>query len=233
MRSLLPQIDAVENDIAGEADLPKGTLKVNAAIDFGQRHVARWLHAFQERYPTVDIELSLSSRHVDLVAEGIDVAIRVGELRDSSLIARRLAIVPRVLVAAPAYLERHGVPKQPADLEDHAHIFYAASDRRRPLELVDRRGQSHTVERSGKVTINAVYSLVDAVMRGCGIHAGPRWAFQDAMDAGEVVELLSEYRQRAMPMSAIWAPAAIVPARVRAFVDFAASEVRTIPGLEY
>lgn len=233
MRTLLPQIDAVENDVAGEAELPKGTLKVNAAIDFGQRHVAQWLLAFQERYAAVDVELSLSSRHVDLVAEGVDVAIRVGQLRDSSLKARRLAVVPRVLVAAPAYLARHGVPREPADLEEHAHIFYAAGDRRRPLVLIDGRGQEHRIDRKGKVTINAVYSLVEAVKRGCGIHAGPRWAFQNAIDCGEVVELLSEYKQHAMPMSAIWAPAAIVPARVRAFIDVAASEVRKIPGLEY
>jgi len=233
MRLLLPQLEAVEADVAGEAETPKGLLKVDAAIDFGQRHVAGWLLAFQERHPALDVELSLSSRHVDLVAEGIDVAIRVGRLKDSSLKARRLAVVPRVLVAAPQYLERHGVPAAPGDLEAHEHIFYSAANRQQALELIDKLGRTHKIMRKGRVTINAVYSLVDAVKRGHGIHAGPRWAFQAAIEEGAVVEVLPGYSQRAMIMSAIWAPAVMVPARIRAFVDFAATEVRKIAGMEY
>ncbi len=233
MRVLLPQLEAVEARIAGEAETPKGLLKVNAAIDFGQRHVAGWLLEFQERHPALDVELSLSSRHVDLVAEGVDVAIRVGRLRDSSLKARRLAAVPRVLVAAPGYLEKHGVPGAPGDLEAHRHIFYSAANRQGALELIDTQGRTHKIKRTGRVTINAVYSLVEAVKRGCGIHAGPRWAFQEAIDEGAVVEVLPEYSQCAMTMSAIWAPAVLVPARIRAFVDFAAVEVRKIAGMEY
>lgn len=232
MRVLLPQIDAVEHEVAGDVEVPKGLLRVSAAIDFGQHHVANWLLEFQSSYPQVDVELSLSSRHVDLVADGIDVAIRVGRLRDSSLKARRLAAVPRVLVAAPGYLAAQGVPAAPRDLDAHEHVLYAPENRRQPLELVDRHGRTHRVVRKGRVTINAVYAAVEAVKRGRGIHAGPRWAFQAAIDAGEVVEILPGYTQPALAMSAVWAAAALVPARIRAFVDFAGEQVRNIPGLE-
>ncbi|MEM7282156.1 MAG: LysR family transcriptional regulator [Pseudomonadota bacterium] len=232
MRVLVPQFEAAESAVSGDADTPKGLLKVDAAIDFGQQYVAKWLLSFQQKHPQVQFELSLSSRHVDLVAEGIDVAIRVGNLRDSSLKARRLASVPRVLVASPDYLVAHGNPETPADLQSHQHVFFSRNNRIQLLELHDSKGATHTVKRQGRVTINAVSSLVDAVKMGCGVHTGPRWAFQDAIDSGDVVELLPGYSQRPMTMSAIWAPAVLLPARIRAFIDFAAAQASQIPGLE-
>lgn len=232
MRVLVPQFEAAESLVSGEAETPKGLLKVNAAIDFGQRHVAHWLLRFQQQHPDVQVELSLASRHVDLVTEGIDVAIRVGKLRDSSLKARRLASVPRVLVASPEYLAKHGVPNAPSDLEHHQHVFYSRGNWDQLLELYDQKGNVHRVKRQGHVTINAVYPLVDAVKLGCGVHTGPRWAFQQAIDQGDVVELLPGYLQRPMTMSAIWAPAVLVPARIRAFIDFAADQALRIPGLD-
>lgn len=232
MRILLPQIEAAERLVAGEAETPKGLLRVNAAIDFGQRHVARWLLEFRERHPQVDVELSLSSRFIDLVAEGIDVAIRVGELSDSSLKAKKLANVPRVLVASPGYLASHGTPKSPLDLASHSHVFYSPRNRQQPLTLIGPDGRRHSVDRSGGVTINAVYSIAEAVKRGAGVHLGPRWAFQEAMEHGEVVELLPEYAQPGLPMNAVWAPTPLLPARTRRFIDFVAAAVREVPGLD-
>ena len=152
MRVLLPQLEAVENMIAGEAETPKGLLKVNAAIDFGRQYVADWLLAFRAQNPQVDVELSLSSQHIDLVRDGIDVAVRVGRLRDSSLKARRIAMVPRVLVASPGYLSEHGVPSKPAELAAHDHVFFSPANRHTPLELIDGNGKTHAIERRGGVT---------------------------------------------------------------------------------
>ena len=232
MRALLGQIAAVESDVAGEAEQPKGLLRVNAPIDFGQRHVSGWLLEFAERHAEVDVLLTLSSHFVDLRAEGIDIAVRVGRLPDSSLKATKLADVPRVLVVSPAYLERHGVPAGPEDLAAMDHVFFAPGNRFQPLELKSPDGRTIRIERKGRVTINAVYSVVDAVKAGFGVHAGPRWAFQQAIDDGEVVELFPEFRQPSLPMNAIWSPAVLLPARVRAFVDFLRRSVRQVPGLE-
>ena len=231
MRALLAQVAAVEADVAGEAELPKGLLKVNAPIDFGQRFVAGWLLAFAERHPDVDVELTLASGFVDLTAEGMDLAIRVGRLPDSSLKASKLADVPRVLVASPDYLARRGEPETPEDLAGHDHVFFAPANRLQPLKLTAPDGTTVNIPRRGRVTINAVHSAVDAVRAGFGIHAGPRWAFQEWLDAGELVELFPEYRQPSLPMNAIWTPAVLLPARIRAFVDFLRERIRRVPGL--
>nr|MDJ0751124.1 LysR family transcriptional regulator [Woeseiaceae bacterium] len=178
MRSLLAQIAAVENDVAGDAELPKGLLKVNAPIGFGDRFVARWLLDFAAENPQVDVQLTLSSQFVDLRAEGIDLAVRIGRLPDSSLKASKLADVPRVLVASPDYLERNGMPANAGDLAQHDHVFFVPSNRNTPLRLRGPDGAVHEIKRRGRVTVNAIHSIVEAVEAGFGVHAGPRWAFQ-------------------------------------------------------
>jgi DNA-binding transcriptional LysR family regulator len=113
LRSLLGQMDVIEAEIAGETDTPKGLLRVHAPIDFGQRFVTRWLLDFRRLHPQVDFELILSSRSADIASEGADLALRIGRLQDSVLLARKLADVPRALVASPGYLSRRGCPETP------------------------------------------------------------------------------------------------------------------------
>ncbi len=231
MRDLLAQIDAVEAEVSGEIDRPSGLLRVTATIDFGQHHVAQWLLDFKRQHEAVNVELTLSSRNVDLVTAGIDVGIRVGRQPDSSLIQTKLADVPRVLVASPCYLEQSGTPKLPDDLGNHDHVFFLPENRQSPLELIDYEGTTHRVYRSGGVTLNAVHSVVEAVKQGFGIHVGPRWAFHHALETGEVVEVLPEYATSSFPMLAIRAPAVLMPARIQSFIEFARERVREIPGL--
>jgi DNA-binding transcriptional LysR family regulator len=232
LRALMAEIDALEADVAGEAERPRGLLRVNSTIDFGQLYLAGWLLDFKALHPGLDVELTLAAQRIDLVAAGVDVAIRVGAQPDSALKSRTLARAERVLVAAPAYLARRGVPTAPADLTDHDHIFFLSENRHQPLRLTGPDGTRHEIPRRGGVTINAVMSLVDAAKRGFGLHMGPRWALADALDRGEVVEVLPDYRHEPMPMMAVWAPAVFLPARIRAFVDFIADRVRALPGME-
>ncbi len=232
MRSLLAQISAVESDVAGDAELPKGLLKVNAPIGFGDRFVARWLLEFAAENPAVDVQLTLSSQFVDLRAEGIDLAVRIGRLPDSSLKASKLADVPRVLVASPDYLERNGMPTKPGDLAQHDHVFFVPSNRNAPLRLRGPDGTVHEVKRRGRVTVNAIHAIVEAVEAGFGVHAGPRWAFQASIDAGKSVEVLPGYSMPSMPMNAVWSPAVLLPARIRRCVDFLRTSVRSVPGLQ-
>ena len=233
LRALVAQMDALEADVAGEADRPRGLLRVNATIDFGQRFVARWLFDFRALHPEVEVELALSARNVDLTATGTDIAIRVGELPDSSLVARRLATVPRVLAGAPDYLRRAGWPETPADLARLDHVFFLPENRHTPLRLTGPDGTRHEIARKGGVTVNAVTSVVEAVRAGFGISSGPRWAFHEALAAGDVVELLPDFTHEAPPLSAVRAPSVIVPARIRAFTEFAAGAVRAVPGLAF
>jgi len=232
LRVLLSQIEGLEAEVSGEADTPRGLLRVTATLDFGQIHVTDWILNFKRAYPETDVELNLSARNVDLVSAGIDVAIRVGEQPDSALMARKLADVPRVLVAAPDYLARHGTPTTPDDLTRHDHVFFLPEYKHRPLRLKSADGKVHEIPRHGGVTINAVMSVVEAVRRGFGVHLGPRWAYHDALKAGDVVEILPGYSHEAMPMTALWAPAVFVPARVRAFIDFVAGRIHRVEGLD-
>lgn len=232
LRALMAEIDALEADVAGEAERPRGLLRVNSTIDFGQMYLAGWLMDFKELHPGLDVELTLAAQRIDLVAAGVDVAIRVGQQPDSALMSRTLAHAERVLVAAPAYLAERGTPQKADDLADHDHVFFLSENRHQPLRLTGPDGTRHEIRRRGGVTIKAVTALVDAARRGFGLHMGPRWALAEALAKGELVEVLPDYRHEPMPMMAVWAPAVFLPARIRAFVAFIAERVRTLPGMQ-
>ena len=121
----------------------------------------------------------------------------------------------------------------PSELTQHEHIFFSPANRQQPLHLTGPNGSTHQIERYGGVTINAVHSVVRAVEDGFGIHAGPRWAFYDALQRGTVVELLPNYQQLVMPMHALWSPAVMQPARVRAFIDFIKDAALDVKGLSF
>jgi DNA-binding transcriptional LysR family regulator len=231
LRRIIGDYDALQADIAGEDAAPRGLLRVNAPIDLGAGFVARWLLDFQEQFPGVQTELILTPRALDLTASGMDIVLRVGDLPDSDLVARRLALVPRVLVAAPALLARHGVPQTPADLAALPHVFFQPENRARPMVLTGPDGTRHDIPRTGRVTVNAMAPLVQAVVRGHGLHLGPRWAFATALAAGELVEVMPGFTSPALPLTALRAPSPVVPARIRAFVDHMATAVRQVPGL--
>lgn len=231
MRALLSQIDALEAAVAGDIGRPKGTLRIGASIDFGQAFVAPWLMRFCQLHDQVNGQLTFDARHVDMVEAGLDLTIRIGILSDSALMARKLGTAHRVLVASPEYLARRGTPQSAADLADYDHVLYLPEHAHRPLRLTDANGIEHTVQRQAKLTIGAVRSIAQAVAAGVGVHAGPRWAFADMLDRGEVVEILPGYTQPALPIYAVWAPVAIQPARIRAFVDFAADQIKQVPSL--
>ncbi|WP_299654532.1 LysR family transcriptional regulator [uncultured Tateyamaria sp.] len=231
MRTLLSQIDALEAAVAGDAGKPQGTLRIGASIDFGQAFVAPWLTRFCQMHDQVQGQLTLDARHVDMVEAGLDLTIRIGILPDSALMARKLGTAHRVLVASPDYLARRSLPETASDLAAHDHVLYLPEHAHRPLRLTDANGKEHSIKRQAKLTIGAVRSIAQAVAAGMGIHAGPRWAFAEMLKTGEVVEVLPDHSQPALPIYAVWAPVAIQPARIRAFVDFAAEEIKQIPSL--
>lgn len=231
LKAILDQLEALEAEIGGETLHPSGLLRVTAAIDFGQEFVARWLLEFRDRYPEVEFDLMLASGFVDLNQNAIDVALRAGRLPDSSLVARKLGELPRVMVASPGYLARKGTPQKPEDLTDHEFVFFTAGNRTQPLDLIGPEGEGVSVKRGGGVAINAVRSGVAAVRDGHGIHTGPLWAFADLIAAGEVVPLLTEYHQASLPLYAVRQPSVVVPARVSHFIAFLQDKVHEIPGL--
>lgn len=231
MRALLGQIDALEAAVSGDEGTPRGTLRLGASIDFGQAFVAPWLTRFCQIHDQVQGQLTLDARPVDMVGAGLDLTIRIGILPDSALMARKLGTAHRVLVASPEYLARKGTPATATDLTEHDHILYLPEHAHRPLQLTDPQGKEHSIQRRARLVIGAVRSIAEAVAAGMGLHAGPRWAFAEMLRTGDVVEVLPDHSQPALPIYAVWPPVAIQPARVRAFVDFAANEITQIPEL--
>jgi DNA-binding transcriptional LysR family regulator len=219
LRRLVDLQDALEAELAGTLEVPRGRLRVTAPVDFGARFVVPVLDELQRASPELEVDLLLGSGFVEIVEAGIDVAVRIGRLADSSLVARKLGVVPRVLVAAPSYLGERGTPRTVAELEEHDFVLYAPSTRDRPLELTGPRGATASVHVRGRFIVNSVNCVRDLVEAGRGLHLGPRWAFADALAHGRVVEVLRGWGVAPYPLHAVFAPTQYVPAKIRAFVE--------------
>lgn len=196
-----------------------GTLHVATSVGFGRVSVAPRVAAFLGQHPRLSIELHMADAYVDLVREGIDVAIRVGELRDEGLIARRIGTSERVVVAAPAYLERHGEPATPADLARHACVVYTglATVDRWPFEAGD---DIETVQVRGNLRCTSGEGVLGAVLAGAGIACAPLWQVGPEIAARRLKRLLPRQRPVPLPIHAVWPTSRRLSPRVKAFVDF-------------
>ncbi len=215
-------VSALEEAAAEAASLsatPRGVLRINAPMSFGFRRLAPEIGAFMQAYPEVRVELTLTDRLIDLIEEGVDIAIRIGELRDSSLIARKLASCRMMLCASPDYVKRHGAPKHPRDLERHTRLFYTlwlASDewrfRKRGEDVVVRAGDAALRSNNGD-------AIAAAAAAGAGVALQPDFIAKPLIRQGSLVELLPAWRAAEFGVYAVYAPTPFVPAKSRAFMD--------------
>ncbi len=231
MRRIVDEQTALEADVTGLVDQPSGRLRVTAPVDFGAKFVAPILARLQDEAPDLTIDLRLGSAFSDLIGQGLDVAIRIGRLEDSSLIAKRLAFVPRVLVVAPSYLERHDPITTARDLEAHDFIHYRPGDRQVEITL-EKDGKPETITAHGHFSANSVSAIRALVVAGRGIHKGPVWAFEDELRNGSVVPILPDWSIAAYPVHALYAPSVFVPAKIRRFIDLAAETFKASGSLQ-
>ncbi len=231
MRRIVDEQAALEADVTGLIDKPSGRLSVAAPVDFGARFVAPVLAALQDDYPDLSVELVLGSGFADLVSQGIDVAIRIGRLPDSSLIARRLGALPRVIVGAQSYFERNGTPQHPEDLADHAFIFYGPGQRTLDIVFGEDK-QARSVMVTGQFTANSITAIRILVASGRGLHLGPLWAFEEGLADGSLVRALPKDPLQSFPLHALYAPGAFIPAKVRQFIDRMAHVPKETASLE-
>jgi DNA-binding transcriptional LysR family regulator len=198
----------------------RGTLRVTAPVVFGRRHVTPCVLAFQDAHPDMQVELVLADRNLDLVDEGLDVAIRIGRLADSGLIARRIGAVRRQLVASPAYLAAHGTPHVPADLTGHAVIASVSLDA--PLEWRFREDERERVVRlTPRLMVNDVEAMLLAARSGHGIARPLSYQVAEELEAGALVRLLPAFEPAAEPVHLLFAGGRLMRPGVRAFVTFA------------
>ncbi|WP_434610614.1 LysR family transcriptional regulator [Pseudomonas sp. D2-30] len=225
---ILDRVDAASQAVALEHERPFGLLRISAPLVVGTLELAHWLPAFQARYPEIQIDLSCSDPLVDLVADGFDVALRIcGPLADSSLVARLLSVSPLVLVAAPAYVFKCGLPRSAAELNEHRLLTYGATPQwtltsawEGPVSL-DCQGIFHTD------TITALHAYA---LAGGGIAAFTLATVQDDLLAGRLVRILPEHTLGERHYYALYPHARHLPAKVRVFVEYMTQYYRAVSG---
>lgn len=218
--ALLAELEDLDALLSQGASKASGRLRVTAPVSFGMRFLGRAIAGFQRQHPQVEVELSLNDRKVDLVDEGFDLAIRVSNLDDSSLIARPLAKVRDRLCASPDYLLRHGVPQHPDELAQHDCLIYTLINQPHLWEYQGPDGQPGKVRIKGSLRANNGDILTDAAVHGMGITRQPEFLLQQALESGQLQTILDDYRWSCLDVSAVYPVRRHVPGKVRVFVDY-------------
>ncbi len=222
-RQVLGDLDDAENAARG-ADSLRGTLRVALSGAFGIREVIPCLPSFEERHPKLRIELLMSDRTQDLIAEGADMALRLGPLADSGFGARLLGKAPRLAVASPAYLARRGTPQTPADLARHDCILGPGLSDRAGWRFT-RSGRATSVTVDGPVKVASADGVVACAKAGLGIALASRWMCRAELEAGEVVAILPSYQLDWVELHAVYPGGRRPSLKVRAFSDYLAAQL--------
>lgn len=228
----LEEIENAELEVARFQTEPRGTLRVSAPMSFSALHLAASLQSFLDRNPGVTIELTLDDRQVDLVEEGFDVAVRIGRLQESSLVARKIAPCRQVICAAPSYLASRGTPLQPEDLLEHNCIVYTLSSHAREWRLTYAAGELHVVPIHGSIHSNSGLVNRAAAIAGTGIVMLPTFYLIEQLRSGVLKPVLCQFKPPEIALYAVYPERRNLTPKVRAFVDFLAATFGPEPSWE-
>ena len=217
--SILAEMEEAETQAKEYTQYPKGNLRINIPVTFGQVHVIPYLPEFSKRYPDISIHLDLLDRRIDIIAEGFDLVFRIGHLADSSLVARTLGASPRTIVASPEYLKVHKQPHKLSDLKQLNCIVYTS------LSTVNiwhfrHKGKEVTLQVGGTIQSNSSAVIRQYVLSGLGVAVLPRWLIQPDLDKGSLVTILSDYIPTEFPINAVYPKSSYTPLKIRSFVDY-------------
>jgi LysR family transcriptional regulator for bpeEF and oprC len=221
---LLDQLEEIESNLSRAKTAPRGRLRVDMSSSIASHVVIPALHDFYARYPDIRIEIGVSDKRVDLIGENVDCVIRAGELTDPSLVARRVGTVSRFVCASPAYLERHGVPTHPSDLEDPGHriISYFAFQSERLTYTLRRGDECYEVDAPSILAVNDTSAMLAAGLAGLGIARTAPFLAAQHLAAGTLRVILPEWDAGAWPMHIVHAPNRHVSVKQQAFADWIA-----------
>ncbi len=227
---VLAEMEDLQAEASGTRTEPSGTLRIDLPVSYGKRFVMPLLAELQQRYPALQMDIRLSDVKIDLIRDNIDLAIRIGQLSDSTLVAKRIDQQELVLCASAAYLESHGTPERIEELARHSAIVFRlpTTGRDRPWQL---RQQGITIELApeSRVRVNDTEGLLEALKLGFGICQLPDFLVQDELARGELIELLPTCRPEPMPINAIFASGRLMPARVRVTLTLLESLRQRLP----
>jgi DNA-binding transcriptional LysR family regulator len=223
-RRAIEEADEAEHAARGAGAALTGRLRVCAAVTFSRLHVLPRLPLFLQQHPQLDVDFVLDDRNIDLIEEGIDVALRMGRLADSNLTARKLGHSPRRVFASPAYLERMGVPRVPADLAGHQAVIY--EQRGGGTEWTFHRdGATASVAMQGRVRVTAAEGVREAVFAGLGLAIASEWMFAPELASGAVQAVLDEWSLPAVDLWAVYPTGRQASAKARAFASFVEAQL--------
>jgi DNA-binding transcriptional LysR family regulator len=225
-RRVLAEFDEIERAAAGEGSAPRGELRITAPIMFGRLHVVPIIAEFLRNYPDVSVALTLLDRPVDLVDEGLDAALRIGVLGESSAIATRVGAVRQIVVATPDYLRERGEPRVPTDIEDHTVIAFPNISSRERWTFRDRNGEPLLIAIKPRLIVNTSEAAIAAALSGFGLTQVLSYQAAAEIAARALVRLLRDFEGAAWPVHLLYPGGRHPPPKLRAFLDFAAPLLR-------
>lgn len=227
-KNILEQYEAAVSSIQGLTEQATGLLRVNAPVALGQFRVNAWIQEFLSLYPGISIELILNDRFIDLVEEGVDVALRLGAELPPNVIGRHLAVVPRYLVASQAYLERRGMPRHPEALARHDFVRFAWTPGN-TIEL-HRGDENLHVQTPSRYRVNNALAIREALILGSGIGLCPEWLVHDLVAEAELVRVLPEWSAGNQDLHLLYPSRRYQSLRSTLFIDFVLNKFSALPG---
>jgi DNA-binding transcriptional LysR family regulator len=228
---ILNELEDAERAAGDLEAAPRGLLRVTSSVSFGAHQLAPAIADYLVAYPDVSIDLSLHDNYIDLLEERIDLAIRLGQLSDSSLIAKKLYAVEMVLCASPGYLAANGTPHTPRDLVKSNCLIYTYATPRM-WTFTDPNGKAEVIRVSGRLSANSGDPLLALALKGAGILLGPDYLVANDLNAGRLVRLLPDYKTQETPVYAVYPHSHNLPAKTRTFIDFLAARFAHLPAIK-
>jgi DNA-binding transcriptional LysR family regulator len=226
--SILADLDAADQAVAQAQSTPRGLLRVNAPMSFGTLQLGPAIADFMAQCPELQIQLVLSDDQVDPMQGGFDVTLRIADLESSSLIARKIVAIDRMICASPDYLKQHGTPVQPEDLRSHALLTYGFLLTGNQWKLTGKDGD-HWIQPSWTLCVNNAEVLRDAAVKGRGVALLPTFIAGDALRAGLLRSVLTAYKAPPLTLYAIYPPTRHLAVKVRLFIDFLVARFSGVP----
>ena len=224
-RRILADLAETEQTAAGEYKVPRGELTITAPIVFGRLHLLPVVTAFLAAYPDIDVRLTLADRLFDLVDEHVDVALRIGDLPDSSLHAVRVGDVRQVTCASPGYLEQHGAPTTPGDLNQHSCVTFGGLGSTPAWTFASGKSSIHVQVRS-RLAVNTAEAAIDASIASVGVTRVLSYQAEAAVRSGKLALVLKAFESAAKPVSLVHPAQSLMPLKTRAFLDFAVPRLK-------
>lgn len=222
-RRVLGDLEEAEDSVQAERSKPSGRLVVSAPMMFGRLYVGPLMSAYLKQYPDVSAELRLSDRMVNLVDEGIDLAVRIGHLADSSVVARRVGDMRRIVVASPRYLKARGTPQRPSDLADHDVIQFSGSSALAEWRFMEN-GREIRVPNTSRFATNSTDAAVLHAEQGGGLISVLAYQVAESLKAGRLKIVLAKYELSTMPIHLVYPTSRLLSAKVRAFIDLVVAQ---------